>query len=439
MAGLLAARVLADHYREVVLLERDCLPTAPDQRRGVPQGRHAHGVLAAGRRGLETLFPGFSDGLIAQGALPGDVVRDSRWFLEGGCLSRCDSGLDALLSSRPFLEFAVREGVLRLPNVKLLQDRAVNELVTTPDRRRVTGIKTDSELLAADLVVDTAGRGSRSPQWLEAMGYEKPVEERIEIGLGYTTRWFRRRPEHLSGDVAAVIPPTPSGKRGGVMLAQENDRWIVTLITHFQNCAPGDLEGFIAFTKTLPAPYIYQVVRTAEPVGEATTARFPASVWRRYDKLKHFPEGYLVFGDAISSFNPRYGQGMSVAALEALELQQVLATDFQSPARKFFARAAKVIATPWTVAANNDLRMAEARGRRTLASRLINWYMARLFRAAHRDPVLALAFHRVANLIAPPPSVMRPGMAWRVLKGNLPRMGYSSRRGFATFDHRAGS
>jgi 2-polyprenyl-6-methoxyphenol hydroxylase-like FAD-dependent oxidoreductase len=248
------------------------------------------------------------------------------------------------------------------------------------------------------------------------MGYEPPPEERIEIGLAYTTRWFRRNPGEMNGDLAAVIPPTPDGKRGGVMLAQESDRWIVTLVSHFGHPAPADLHGFREFSRSLPATFIYDVIRQAEPVGEAAGMRFPASVWRRYDRLDRFPEGYLVMGDAISSFNPRYGQGMSVAALEAIELRSALRDGARDLARRFFARTSRVVETPWTVAATNDLRMPEARGRRSPVSGFLNWYMARLLRAAHHDPALAAAFHRVANLLARPRSLMHPRIAMRVLR-----------------------
>jgi 2-polyprenyl-6-methoxyphenol hydroxylase-like FAD-dependent oxidoreductase len=415
MAGLLAARVLADYFSEVTILERDSLPSLPEQRRGVPQGRHAHGIMASGREVLEALFPGISGELIGSGAVSADIVRDSRWFLEGACLRRFSSGLQGVLASRPLLEHTVRERVRRLPNVRLIQDCTVGEIVTTEDRKRVVGVKTPHGFFPADLVIDAAGRASRCPQWLKMIGFDAPAEDRIEIGLGYTTRWFRREPHHLDGDVAAIAPATPDRKRGGVMLAQEGDQWIVTLTTHFQNPAPADLDGFIEFTRTLPARFIYEVIRDAEPVGEAATARFPASIWRRYDKLERFPDGYLVFGDSICSFNPRYGQGMSVAALQAVELQKTLAGGSLNLAFRFFAAAARVIEVAWRIAAGSDLQMPEAQGQRSLGSLVMSWYMTRLLKAAHHDSRVALTFYRVTNLVAPPKSLLRPAIALRVL------------------------
>ena len=205
------------------------------------------------------------------------------------------------------------------------------------------------------------------------------------------------------------------------MLAQEGDRWTVTLIAHFGSYAPEDLDGFCAFASTLPAPYIHEVVSRNEPLGETASARFPASVWRRYELLQRFPAGYLVFGDAICTFNPIYGQGMSVAALQAVELERTLASgDGDSAlAKTFFRRAAKVVEIPWSIAVGADLRIPETVGRRTTGVKLVNWYISNLHKAAHADPVAALAFHRVGNLLAPPPSIMRPRVAIRVLWENL--------------------
>jgi 2-polyprenyl-6-methoxyphenol hydroxylase-like FAD-dependent oxidoreductase len=419
MAGLLAGRVLAEHYERVTILERDRFPAIGEQRRGVPQGRHTHGLLAGGRRILEKFFPGISNELIAAGAVSGDAVRDGNWFFEGGCHQRFESGLNSLLVSRPLLEGTVRMRLKALSNVQVRENYEVGGLTATRSYRRVTGVRIAGEELAADLVVDTTGRGSHAGSWLEDLGYRKAREERVEVGLGYTTRLFRRYAQDLDGDLAAIIPPTPEGKRGGVMIAQEGDRWTVTLIGHFGNYAPAELPGFIEFARSLPSSHVYELVRNAEPIGEPAVARFPASVRRRYEDLKRFPEGFLVFGDAISSFNPIYGQGMSVAALQAVELQATLVEGSNNLAGRFFRKAAKAVDTPWSIAVGNDLRMPEAKGRRTTAVKFINWYMAKLHRAAHVDPVPAMAFHQVGNLLAPPSSILSPRVVARVVWANL--------------------
>jgi 2-polyprenyl-6-methoxyphenol hydroxylase-like FAD-dependent oxidoreductase len=417
IAGLLAARVLAEHYEQVTLMERDALLVSREARRGVPQGLHTHALLASGRNVLETLFPGISTELITGGAVTGDILRDGRFFLEGACHVRFMSGLDGLMMSRPFLEGIVRERVRQLPNVVFCDNCAVSRLAT--ENGRVAGVEMRGVVLTANLVIDAVGRGTHSPQWLEAIGYPKPEEERVEVGLSYTTRLFPRRTEDLDGDSLIVVPPTPSGKRGGVMIAQEGGRWSVTLISHFGPAAPTELDGFIEFARTLPAPYIYEVVRHAEPIAEPRVTRYPASVRRRYEKLDCFPEGYLVIGDAFSSFNPIYGQGMSAAALEAMELRAVLTKGTENLARRFFQRASRVVDTPWSIAVGNDLRMPETNGRRTLAVKMINSYIARLHKAARYDSAVALAFHKVGNLLAPSPSLFAPRIVLRVLWGNL--------------------
>jgi 2-polyprenyl-6-methoxyphenol hydroxylase-like FAD-dependent oxidoreductase len=419
MAGLLATRVLSDHFEEVVLLERDVFPSSAENRRGVPQGLHTHGLLASGGQVLDQLFPGIRDQLIGEGAIAGDIALKGRWFNEGASLAQFPSGLTGLAMSRPFVENIVRKRVLSLHKVTPRESTQVQGLAMNADKSSVKGVCLADEVLEADLTLDATGRGSRTPQWLEEAGYAKPKEERVEVALGYTTRFFRRHPNDLGGDIAVIIPPTPAGKRGGVMLAQEGDRWTVTLVAHFGNYAPEDLAGFIEFARTIPAPYIYEVIRNAEPLGNPASTRFPASSRRRYEHLSRFPDNFLVTGDAICSFNPIYGQGMSVAALEAMELAAVLKGGSTGLARTFFSRIAKVVDIPWAIAVGNDLRMPETVGPRSAGVSFINWYMSKLHRAAHHDPVPALAFHRVANLLAPPPSVMRPRVVWRVLRGNL--------------------
>ncbi len=419
MAGLLAARVLADHFEQVTLIDRDTFPPEGQHRRGVPQGHHTHGLLAGGKQVVERLFPGISQEFIDGGAVKGDLARDSRWFLEGACLCKFTSGLGGLLLSRPFLEGKVRRYLLRIPNVRAREGCTVKGLATTGDKKRVTGIQMEGETIDADLVIDATGRGSHSPEWLEPMGYPKPSEERVEIALGYTTRLFRRSPLDLKGDGAAVITPTPETKRAGVMLAQEGDRWTVTLVSYFGNYAPTELEGFIEFARSLPAPFIYEVVRLAEPISEPVSARFPASVRRRYEKLDRFPDGFLVFGDAISSFNPMYGQGMSVAALEALALDETMIQGQSDLGRRFFPKAARIIDNPWNIVVGGDLRIPETIGPRSASVNFINWYMSKLHKAAHRDPEVALAFHKVGNLLVSPQAVMHPRIIARVLRESL--------------------
>jgi 2-polyprenyl-6-methoxyphenol hydroxylase-like FAD-dependent oxidoreductase len=418
MAGLLAARVISEFYENVTLIERDHLSVQAEQRRGVPHGRHAHAILSGGLRVLEELFPGIAGELADAGAVPADAGRDGVWFFEGAPLKRDASSTSSILMTRPLLEHTVRQRVLELPNLCILDAQIARNFETTDDNR-VIGVRTDSHVIEADLVIDATGRGSHSGRWLASLGFSAAREETVEVQLVYTTRVFQRRPEHLKGDKFTLVTPTAQGKRGGVILAQEGDKWIVTLFGHFGQAAPADLNGFIEFARSLAAPFIYDVVRDAEPIGEAVTFRFPASSRRRYENLARFPEGFLVFGDAICSFNPIYGQGMSVAALQAKALRQELKRGTRDLARRFFRKAAQVIDNPWNIAVGGDLKMPETTGRRGPGVRLMNWYLSLLHKCAHTDGEAAQAFIRVAQLIDGPSLLLRPRLVGRVFSNRV--------------------
>ena len=424
MAGLLAAKVLSDSYGQVTVIDRDELPEASTHRRGVPHGRHIHGLLARGQQALEELFPGLTGELVAHGVPAGDMQADTRLFFSGHRLRQAPAGLVVLCASRPVLEGRVRARVRALPNMRLVDRCDVVGLATTPDRRRVTGARllrradgSAEEALGADLVVDATGRGARTPAWLEALGYPRPEREQVRVGLGYASRIYRLPPDALGGDLAVLHAATPPHPRAGALQVLEGDRWMVTLAGILGDHPPTDPVGFLDFARSLRFPDIYQAVRDAEPLDDPVGFRFPASVRHRYEKLDRFPGGLLVMGDAVASFNPIYGQGMSVAALEALALRRHLEHGTAPRPRNWFRELARVVDVPWDIAAGGDLVFPGVQGRRTAKVRLVNAYLARLHAAAAHDADLAGAFLRVAGLVAPPGSLLRPGVAARVLRG----------------------
>ena len=429
MAGLLTARVLSDRFDRVILIERDIFPAPGENRKGVPQGKHTHVLLERGHRIMESFFPGLTDELAQQGAaLIEDVGTDVRWIQGDAYLQPGASGISGVGVSRPTLEWLIRKRVLALPNVKAIQDCSVSELVTVEANgsSRVTGVRfvnrqngRKEESMNADLIVDASGRGSRSPVWLEDMGYEQPEDEEIKIGVGYTTCIYRRKSGQLSGLKGITIMASPPSKRLGVMLAQDGKRWVLTLGGYLGEHAPSDYPGFLEFARSLPAPHIYNVIKDAELLREPVAFTFPANLRRHYEKLNRFPEGYLVIGDALCSFNPIYGQGMTVAAMEAKALENCLADGGSQLARRFFARASQIIDVSWNAAVGNDLKSPEIEGPRTPMLRILNWYLDKLQLAAHHDAVLSAAFLKVINMVAPPPSILNPRIVWRVLKGNL--------------------
>ena len=428
LAGLLTARVLTESFDRVTVVDRDVLPEGPVPRRGVPQGWQTHGLHARGREIFEQFFPGLTDELVAHGASVGDAQRDVRWINDGHRLLQHPSGMRGIAFSRPLLEDRVRARVRSLPHVTFRSPVDVLDLTAAGDR--VTGVRVrargtegDGETLAADLVVDATGRGSHMPAWLESLGFPRPAESTIEIGLGYTTWEFDRRSGDLDGDLGAVITPTVHNQRFGAMLAADGDRWQVTAGGYRGLSASAtDIGAFRAFAAELPAPDIGDLVADREPLAPGRMHRIPSSRRRHYERLSRFPVGLLVIGDALSSFNPAYGQGMTVAAVEALALRDQLAggvvpTDL---ARRFFRRAARIVDVPWGIAAAGDLRLPGVPGPRPLKVRVINAYVARVQAAAATDPAVGLAFLRVANTLDQPEALLRPAVAGRVLRAVVP-------------------
>lgn len=424
MAGLLAARVLSERFKRVVMIERDVLPPAGEHRRGVPHGRHVHALHPRGLEILEELFPGISTSLAASGAVLCDILGDMRWQLSGHQLRQAHSGLPVVFASRPFLEGQVRALVQRRPEVRFVQESSVSGLTVTADKRTVTGVHVSgpggsSSQIAGSLVVDATGRGSRTPTWLAGLGYQPPAEERVEIGLGYATRILRLRPGAMGRDQMILTVGTPANSRAGALAVIEGGRHILTIAGICGDFPPTDPAGFDEFVAGLPSADIAAAVADAEPLDDPVPFRFPASVRRRYERLSAFPAGLLVIGDGVCSFNPIYGQGMTVAATEAMTLRALLARDAVPAARRYFRAISAAVDVPWGIAVGSDLAYPQVPGRRSAKVRLVNAYLPRLHAAAVHDEALAASLVRVIGLKDRPEGLLRPDRMLRVLRGNL--------------------
>jgi 2-polyprenyl-6-methoxyphenol hydroxylase-like FAD-dependent oxidoreductase len=421
MAGLLAARVLAETYREVTVVDRDDLVCGSEPRRGVPQGRHIHALLARGQQVLEQLFPGLTADLVECGAPVGDALDDARLLFGGYRLARAETGLVALCASRPLLEDRVRARVRALQGVSFAPPSDVVGLRLSPDRRRITGVRllrrvdaSAEEVIDADLVIDATGRSSRAPAWLEALGFERPTETQVRIDVGYATRRYHLPPDALDGDLACVHGPTADRPRGGGLAREEGGLWVLTLFGLAGDYPPTDPDGFDAFARSLRFPDIHNAVGAAEAIDHPTGFRFPASVRRRYEQMRHLPQGFLVMGDALCGLNPIYGQGMTVAALQALALRQHLRLGRGAPTRAIIRSLARVTDAPWELTIGADLAIPGVEGRRTTRQRIAGAYVSRLQMAAAGNPALARAFVRVTGLVDPPEALRRPAIALQV-------------------------
>ena len=330
--------------------------------------------------------------------------------------------------SRPCLEAAVRQRVKALPNVSFLESTDGVRPVFDPGASRVTGLvvrRRDGnaeETVAADLVIDGAGRGSHSPRWLEAWGLGQPETVAVKVDVGYATRIFERRHGDFFDSMGGVISGTPPAEtRYAAVLAAEGRRWVITLVGTLGDYPPTDEPGWNAFAASLPVPAVHELVTSARPLTEIAAFRFPANQRRFYEKMKRFPRGYLVMGDAVCSFNPIYGQGMSVAATEARALEESLAGSLDDLASRFYARVRKIIDIPWLIATGEDLRFPQVEGQRPPGSGVVNRYLERVHAVASEDPAVCRKFFDVLNLLAAPTSLMAPSVAWRVLARRAPQ------------------
>jgi 2-polyprenyl-6-methoxyphenol hydroxylase-like FAD-dependent oxidoreductase len=381
LAGLMTARVLADHFEAVTVFERDRIDDRPAVHQSIPQGNHLHGLLLGGQQVMAALYPGFLEELTALGAVRCRAGTELVFYLPAGKAFSVtgtvreprDLGFDITCHSRGLLEYCVRQATLRHPNVAFARESTVRGLIY--EDGRVRGVRYtqggEARCLAADLVVDAGGRRSQTPRWLAELGFHAPEVTTIGVDIGYASSKFGVPADSDESERLLVfLGPPPDFPNGAIMEVIEQQTWHVTLTGRFGEYPPCDAAGFLAFARALYTPKLYELIKDAERVAEITTYRFPTSLRRHYERLTAFPDGLVVLGDAISSFNPIYGQGMSSAALQVQALQQLL-TERQAASRgldglalAFFPTAAEIIDTPWSLAASRDFAFPQTQGER---------------------------------------------------------------------------
>ena len=426
IAGLTAARALAEHFERVIVLERDVLPLDADHRTGTPQSRHLHALLASGLYALNDLFPGLEDDLDRAGAVQLRAGLDVRVERPGyDPFPQRDLGWLGRSMSRPLVELAARQRIKQHANITLRQRCRVRKFVATPDAAEIVGVHYEdddgsSETLPADLVVDASGRGDLTLELLHSVGRPSPEETEIGCDIVYATSVFSI-PGNPPPDWKGVmhLGGAPEDARGALMLPIEGNRWIVSLGEAHSDGLPGDEDGFLNFVRELRTPTIYDAIKHARRLGGVVRFGFPASVRRHFERLSTFPRGLLPVGDALCRFNPVYGQGMSVAAQEACLLRGLLSTlarerdPLARLASTFFAEAQALLDTPWAVA-DLDFVFPQTRGHppADFPERLA--FGRALTRLAARDPAVHKLTAEVQALLKPRSVYRDPELLRRV-------------------------
>lgn len=398
LGGLCAARVLSAAFDEVTVFERDPLPEGPAHRPAVPQARHVHLLMARGAAEFEALFPGLLDDMVASGVPILENRPDCIHFGAAGHLlgtqHRLQDEFTAYVPSRPHLEWQIRRRVLALDNVRLVE-HGVDE--PCYDGHRVTGVRTaHGATVAADFVVDATGRGTRLPVWLSQWGFERPREDTVDVGIAYATHQLRI-PDGLITEKVIVVGASRAQPLGLGMLHYEDGTWGLTTFGTGKVPPPTDFAGMRELGEDLLPAHISAALYQAEPLGDMAVHKYPTSRWRRFDRLDRYPRGILPFGDAVVSFNPTFGQGMTMTSLQAGHLRRALQD--AEPEAAFLKATTKTTYPVWTMNAIGDLTMHGADGQAPWWYRPVGALFDQFLGAAETDPVLAEWFLRRFSLL----------------------------------------
>lgn len=427
LAGTLAAVALTRYVDHVTIVERDVLPTGPQARKGLPQARHAHLLWSGGVRACETLLPGITHRWIAAGARSIGVPNGLVSMSAHGWMRRSAQRQSLIICSRDLLDWVVRERTLEEENITFLQGQQAVGLLGTD--YRVTGVALrDQETggtssLDAELVIEATGRASRAPEWLAELGVCPTPSETIDSGLAYATRIFRAPPDTSTWFPLVNVQAdhrSPHPGQTATLVPIEGDRWLVTLSGTRGGEPPTDEEHFVDFARRVRHPLVGDFIATAEPLGPVYGSRSTANCRRYFERLRRWPDGFVVLGDALATYNPVYGHGMSVAAQSAVVLLRGLERHGLRPgfARSIQKAVAHATDGAWQTATSQDVLYPNAIGPRpTIAARLMQRYLDRLIKTANDRPAAAQALFDAFSLSGPLAGLTAPKVLLSVLRG----------------------
>ncbi len=427
MAGLFAAAAAARTGCDVVVLERDQIPVDAVDRPGVPQGRQPHVYLRKGLEAAEELLPGLRVELEAGGGVPFDTGRLA-WLGETGWAPISATDYAVVSLTRPLFEQVVRRRVLAL-GVDLRGGCRVVGLRRSADGPTAWHVDTDGGPVAADLVIDASGRASRMSTWLTPLGLPAPRVTEVDARMGYATREYSIGPD--LGELAGIVLLcTPSSPVGGLALPVERGHWLVLASGMGEHRPPRDNAGFEAFLRSLPDPAVADFVARATPCTDVAVHRQTGNRKVHYEDMRNWPEGLLVIGDAMVCFNPVFGQGVTVAAAEALVLRDALAAGLlPRESRRVLSRFARVAALPWSVAIGQDLRQPSTEGRLSPSQRILDsWAHEVAVLAVHGNARAMDSLLRLYHLVGSPAALLHPALVGAAVRGRLRGYGPATTR-----------
>jgi 2-polyprenyl-6-methoxyphenol hydroxylase-like FAD-dependent oxidoreductase len=427
VGGLLTAKVLADRFRRVIVVERDPEPINADPRDGAPQGHHPHSLLRRGQDAMEVLFPGFTAALLAKGAVHLDQGTEVEVSIGGVRGVPFTAPYKNISMTRGLLELTLRALAAQTPNVSFRYDTTAEDLLLTDGR--VTGVRVRCadipETVAADFVADASGRAAQAMKWLTAGGYDSPKETAVGLDFGYATAMFDMPPGfNESWRLLFCLPKMGPDGVGGAIFEVEGRRWMCAIAGRGHLRPTNNPDAFLEHAKRSLDPRFYYWLSRASRTGQVKTYRFAASTRRHYEALTAHPKGFLAIGDALCSFNPVYGQGMSVTALEAEALRDLIVGRPSTDGlwRDFYPRASVAIDTAWKMALDLDLQYPETVYPRpagyAIWQRVLPWANDLIL----GDPIMRAKVFEMANMTNPAHSAVSLtdllGAQWRRWTGS---------------------
>jgi 2-polyprenyl-6-methoxyphenol hydroxylase-like FAD-dependent oxidoreductase len=430
MAGLTAARVLDRFFDEIMLVDRDEIPDEAAPRAGVPQARHVHALIARGARELEAMFPGFSKEYEARGAVALDVPWDGTVLRTTGWQKPLRSDTEVWFATRDLTESIVRRRIREIEKIQIIDRTDVTSLGVAPEKPgRISVVHATRKdgganlTLEADLVIDATGRTSKAPTWLESLGFPAAREEIVDCHSGYGSRWYEMPeasewPSSYWWKLVWLDPLPPEHLMGGVLFPVEGRRFIVTLIGYSKNYPPSDEAGFDEALRKLRSPILAEMTARCKPISPVYASRALKNRLRRYDQIEKPARGFVAVSDSVCTFNPMYGQGMTIATLSARALEETLErVSLDDPAfeRAFFAAQQRKLKDAWSLATSADMRFPGVVSDLPMPTPFQRFVSKAMQHALIEDPVVVRRMMPMLYLLKPTKGLFEKDLFARIL------------------------